>query len=72
MVVIEGRGCGVDIMNDAVEVDGSTPQLAIQGWRHIVGLTLVVGGGASGCQCLGCKLAFMCGHRVLGVVAVST
>ena len=65
MAVIEGRGCGVDVMNDAVEVDGSTAQSAIQEWRHVVGLTSVVGSEASGCRCLGCKLAFMCGCWVL-------
>jgi len=65
MVVIEGRSCGVDVTNDAVEVDSSTAQSAIQGWRHGMGLTSAVGGGASGCWCLGCKLVFTCGHRVL-------
>ena len=61
MAVVEGRGCGVDVMNDAVEVNGGMAQLAIQGWRHVMGLMSAVGGGASGCWCLVCKLAFVCG-----------
>jgi len=65
MAVVEGRGCGVNVMNDAVEVDSGTTQLAIQGWRHVMRLTSVVGGGASGCRCLGCKLVFACGCQVL-------
>ena len=67
MAVVEGRGCGMDVMNDAVEVDGGTAQSAIQGWRHIVGLMLAVGGGASGCWCLRYKLAFTCGIGFWGV-----
>ena len=66
MAVVEGRGCSMDVMNNAVEVDGSMAQSAIQEWRHVMGLMSAVGGGASGCRCLGCKLAFTCGHRVLG------